>query len=344
MEKVKQWLISFGVACAFIFIIGLLTSYQLIKQVTDEPLLLETPIPFQIQSGDTFYSITHDLEQKNIVQHTWRLRWLVKFHRHYGHIKQGFYKLSPGDTVKDMLHKFVEGKQWVFFVTFIEGTRVQDIIQVLANAENLTADVQQSQPLLPQLQLKDQHPEGLFFPDTYDYTLGDTSKSILKRAYARLEQELEDSWANRDKDLPYKSAYEMLIMASIIEKETSVEYERPLVAAVFVNRLRKKMRLQTDPTVIYGMGERYKGNIRKKDLREKTAYNTYQIRGLPPTPIALVGKASLEAAAHPAEVDYLYFVSKNDGSHFFSNNLKDHEAAVDEYQRKRRRKKESSKK
>ena len=173
--------------------------------------------------------------------------------------------------------------------------------------------------------------EGWFAPDTYYYGEGSTDKQVLTDLYKRQQQALTKAWENRDPDLPYNSPYEALVMASIIEKETSVAEERPLVSAVFSNRLNKNMRLQTDPTIIYGMGSRYEGNIRRQDIDEKTAYNTYQIDGLPPTPIALPSAASIEATLHPADSEALYFVATGNGGHKFTNSLNEHNQAVKEY-------------
>ncbi|SUC18602.1 aminodeoxychorismate lyase [Proteus mirabilis] len=181
------------------------------------------------------------------------------------------------------------------------------------------------------------HLEGWFAPDTYHYTAGTTDIAILKRAYQQMEKTLEEEWLKRDSDLPYKSAYEMLIMASIIEKETGIDAERTKVASVFVNRLKRNMRLQTDPTVIYGLGDKYRGTIYRSDLNGYTPYNTYQIDGLPPTPIAMPSVASIKAAAHPADTRYLYFVADGTGGHKFSTTLAEHNKAVAQYRRLQQR-------
>jgi UPF0755 protein len=183
---------------------------------------------------------------------------------------------------------------------------------------------------------KEPHAEGLFFPDTFYFDRGTADIVLLKKSYDSMQSKLTEAWANRVKNLPYKDSYEALIMASIVEKETGKASERPMIAGVFLNRLRIGMRLQTDPTVIYGMGDNYDGNIRKKDLERDTPYNTYTRDGLPPTPIAMPGLESIQAALHPADTKALYFVGKGDGSHQFSNNLAEHNRAVSQYQLKRR--------
>ena len=183
----------------------------------------------------------------------------------------------------------------------------------------------------------DQHPEGRFYPDTYFIHKDTKDSDLLMRAYEQMETHLNALWAERDENLPFETPYEALIMASIVEKESAVPEERPVIAGVFINRLRKGMRLQTDPTVIYGLGEAYDGDIRFRDLRTDTPYNTYTRKGLPPTPIAMPGIGALEAVMHPADTEYLYFVATGDGSgeHVFSSTLEQHEKAVDKYQRKR---------
>lgn len=257
-------------------------------------------------------------------------------------IRAGEYRVSSGTTVRQWLDMMRNGDVVRHQLTLVEGWTLQQVLAYLSAQELLAAEEinldegfwQQlgiDAPLAPQ-------PEGLFFPDTYDYRRGDSPSMILRRAYRRLVAVLENEWQNRSPGLPYESPYEALIMASIVEKETGVAAERAEIAGVFVRRLELGMRLQTDPTVIYGMGERYRGNLRRRDLKDASnRYNTYRIDALPPTPIALAGKEAIHAALHPAEGDYLFFVARGDGSHQFSRTLAEHEEAVQRYQKSGRR-------
>ncbi|MDX1803841.1 MAG: endolytic transglycosylase MltG [Alcanivorax sp.] len=216
--------------------------------------------------------------------------------------------------------------------TFDEWRKQLDAMDTLKHAlKGLSDDA-----VMARLGHKGQHPEGWFAPDTYFYTRGTSDLTLLERAMARQQDILNQAWAERDQNLPYSGPYQALIMASIVEKETGVPSERAEIAGVFVNRLRKGMRLQTDPTVIYGMGDRYHGNIRRSDLHTPTPYNTYVIPGLPPTPIAMPGREAIMAAVHPADTEALYFVARGDGSHYFSKTLAEHRKAVRDFQLRRR--------
>lgn len=257
----------------------------------------------------------------------------------------GTYEVPQNASFKQMMDAFKEGQKVdMVSIQIIEGKTAADLYKVIANTDGVVLEVLESNGK-PKADFKQllgidaftpegefvSNLEGWFTPDTYHYARGVTDKQILNDLYKRQQQALDEAWENRATDLPYNTPYEALIMASIIEKETSVESERELVSAVFVNRLNMGMRLQTDPTIIYGMGERYDGNIRRTDINEKTAYNTYQIDGLPPTPIALPSPESIEAAMHPADSDAVYFVATGTGGHKFTKTLAEHNRAVQEY-------------
>ncbi len=250
-------------------------------------------------------------------------------------IRAGSYELDRDTTPRSLLQKLVRGEEALRSVTLVEGWTFRQVRESLAKAEQLRPD---SAPLSPenimaQLGKPGVHPEGRFFPDTYTYSKGSSDIAVLKRALRAMDKRLEAAWALRAPQSPLKTSDEALILASIVEKETGAPKDRPDIAAVFSNRLRIGMRLQTDPTVIYGMGTAFDGNLRKKDLLTDTPWNTYTRTGLPPTPIAMPGKASLLAAVQPAPSKALYFVARGDGSSQFSNTLDEHNRAVNKYQR-----------
>jgi UPF0755 protein len=251
------------------------------------------------------------------------------------HLKPGEYELMPGLTAAQILTQFAEGKSIRYSVTFPEGWNLKEILQTFAKTPNLEPTLANlSVPdVSKKLGINENNPEGWLFPDTYYFEKNASDISVLNRAHKKMQDVLMEEWQKKDTDLPYKTSYEALIMASIVEKETGAKTERPQIAGVFVRRLAKGMLLQTDPTVIYGMGEKYKGNIRANDLTTKTPYNTYVIQGLPPTPIAMPGRDAIHAALHPEKGDSLYFVAKGDGSHQFSATLVDHNHAVNHFQK-----------
>ncbi|QDF75691.1 MULTISPECIES: endolytic transglycosylase MltG [Shewanella] len=315
--------------------VGLYWVYQSVVSYSQTPLKLQQPMEFEVARGTSFSQMALALEQTGAIDELWKLKVLVKLHPELAKIRSGLYQITPNESIIELLEKLNQGRGMVFSVTLIEG---QSIKEWRALLKQLPRIQWQEEPFLRVLRNNGDEsnlPEGKFYPDTYHYGAGDSVLVILQQSYQKMQQELDKAWQQRDKSIPLKSPYELLIMASIIEKETGKASERPWISAVFTNRLRKGMRLQTDPTVIYGMGDRYQGNITRKDLREQTPFNTYRINGLTPTPIAAPSTASLMAAAQPADVDYLYFVSKNDGSHIFSKTLNEHNRAVDKYQRNR---------
>jgi UPF0755 protein len=250
-------------------------------------------------------------------------------------MKAGNYELKPGTTPIRLINQLVRGEFAQESLVVIEGWTFKQMRQAIAEHTGLKHDTaaMSEQDLLAKIAPDYKSPEGLFFPDTYLFAKGASDLQVYRQAHALLMKRLNDAWAKRDPALPYTTPYEALTMASIVEKETGQKSERDMIAGVFVNRLKRGMLLQTDPTVIYGMGEQYQGNIRKRDLQTDTPYNTYTRAGLPPTPIALPGAEALTAAFNPAKTDALYFVSRGNGSSQFSSNLSDHNNAVNKYQR-----------
>lgn len=311
---------------------------QTLERTLQAPLPISEPRELAIEQGTWFRKFAQQLEQQGLIDsHLW-LRLEAYRSPRITAIKAGEYRLEPGMTLQQLLDKVVSGDTISYTFTLVEGTTFKQLKQSLLDNDQLQHEIAKMSEaeLLKQLDADAEAIEGLFLAETYHYKRGTSDLQLLKRAHADLQQVLDEAWAKRAKDLPYQSPYEALIMASIIEKETAVPAERGQISGVFVRRLEKGMRLQTDPTVIYGMGDRYQGNITRADLRRPTPWNTYVISGLPPTPIALVGREAIEAALNPDDGKALYFVAKGDGSHQFSNTLQEHNRAVRRYQLKRR--------
>jgi len=287
---------------------------------------------FSINKGDSVKQIAQSLEQQKLIKHAEYFYIYSRLSKQAGKIKAGEYALKQGMTIVDIVNLFVSGKVTQYSLTIVEGWSFKQALEQLKKNKDLVMTAQLTvEKLTKHLASQHKNLEGLIYPDTYHFPRGTTDVKFLQRAYQQMQQILAQEWQNREKNLPLKSPYEALIMASIVEKESGGNSERSKIAGVFIRRLKKKMRLQSDPTIIYGMGERYKGNIRRRDINEKTAYNTYQIDGLPPTPIALVGRAAIHAVLHPDKGKSLYFVADGSGGHVFSNNLKAHNRAVRKY-------------
>lgn len=302
-------------------------------------------VRIDVRRGRSIKSIAVELKNKGIIKQSFWLTWAARINSQARRIQAGEYVVNAQTTPKQFLTMLVEGKVVQYSFTIIDGWNVTQILEAIKATDDLmhSLDGITAVQLMQELGLsEDMHAEGWLFPDTYYFVRGELDVNVLLRAYQAMLINLNKAWSERDSDLPYATAYDALIMASIVEKETGRSDERAQIAGVFVRRLRKGMRLQTDPTVIYGMGEKYDGNIRRRDLRKDTPYNTYTRYGMPPTPIAMPGLAALEAALHPEDGDSLYFVAKGDGSHAFSKNLVQHNAAVIKYQLKGRRKAFSS--
>ncbi|MDB5761105.1 MAG: mltG [Herminiimonas sp.] len=295
----------------------------------------EPPIEFTIKAGSGIRGAMQQIGSAGVPVQPILLEILARATGKGARIKAGSYELKPGTTPTRLIEQLVRGEFAQESLAIIEGWTFRQMRQAVAEHEALKHDTagMSEQELLAKIAPDYKKAEGLFFPDTYLFAKGASDLQVYRQAHALLMKRLGDEWARRDPSLPYKTPYEALIMASIVEKETGQKSERDMIAGVFVNRLKRGMLLQTDPTVIYGMGDQYQGNIRKRDLQTDTPYNTYTRTGLPPTPIALPGAASLAAALNPARTDALYFVSRGNGSSHFSSNLNDHNQAVNKYQR-----------
>ncbi|MBQ0831505.1 endolytic transglycosylase MltG [Marinobacter sp.] len=303
-----------------------------------KPVSMTEPVLFDVSSGTAFSGVARQLETRGLVEKSLWVRIYGRLYPDQAKIKAGEYEFTDGMTAEIMLEKMVEGDTKHWSVQFIEGWAFSDMRAALASTERLeklTAQWSDAQ-IMEAVGAAGEHPEGRFFPDTYLFTSNESDLDLLQRSFERMENVLAEEWEGREEGLPYDSAYEALIMASIVERETGAPHERGQVAGVFVRRLQKGMRLQTDPTVIYGMGDKYKGRIGTRDLRTHTPYNTYRINGLPPTPIALPGREAIHASLHPDSGSALYFVARGDGTHKFSDTLAEHQKAVRAFQLNRR--------
>ncbi len=289
---------------------------------------------FDIEAGSRFRGVTRQLVQQNIIQDPVSFEMLARSMGVASDVKAGIYEVKSGITPLELLDMMTSGASTQASITFIEGWTFAQMREELNTSEKVKhmAMSETDQQILKEIGATETMPEGLFFPDTYFYSPNTSDRDILKRSYSTMQGKLKSAWIAKSEGLPYKTPYEALIMASIVEKETGSASERSQIAGVFINRLKIGMRLQTDPTVIYGLGERFDGNIHKKDLVNDTAYNTYTRDGLPPTPIAMPGLGAINAVLHPAQTKALYFVGKGDGTHYFSASLAEHNNAVIKYQ------------
>lgn len=344
---VLRRLVSILIIITFIFVVG---GYSFYQYALNQPIDLPEPHSlFEIQKGETSNQVLNKLYQQGVLTESdvwcaklWLKEQAFQGSNIAGEIRAGEFELAGEFTIPTLFELLSSNKQVQYYVTLVEGSDFKQVITVLSESPKLNVTLadksaQEIMALIPIDQsFKTFHPEGLIFPDTYAYHKGDTDLSILQRAHKRLITVLNDEWNNKASGLPLRSAYEALILASIVEKETGAPSEREQISGVFIRRLQKKMRLQTDPTVIYGLGDRYQGNITRQHLKELTPYNTYRINGLPPTPIALAGREAIHAALNPAPGKALYFVAKGDGTHQFSATIEEHNKAVREYQLKRR--------
>ncbi|GAC19555.1 endolytic transglycosylase MltG [Paraglaciecola arctica] len=330
--KIVKWLFIFGIILGFVFVAAL---FHFDKKV-HQPLNLTEATLYQVKAGQSAKGILNRLKEQGIIKDNIGLKIRLKLVPELANIKVGTYELLPSMSALDLLELLSSGKEFQFSISLIEGLNWREWLVAIKSHPQIKFNdnfYQQLETLTAEL--PEQSIEGYLLPDTYHFVAQTAAIDLVKRAHLSMQQYLNMAWQDRAQGLPYDSAYEGLTMASIIEKETGVADERPRISGVFVNRLNLNMRLQTDPTVIYGIGESFDGDIRRKDLKTPTPYNTYVIKGLPPTPIAMPSKLAIDAAFNPMITDELYFVSKGDGSHKFSTTLQEHNLAVRQYQLKR---------
>lgn len=319
----------------FLFVTGLAWVLAMLLVVLWPVPLSESKLLVRVPPGASLRTAAHSLNEGGVGLPAWVISGVGRMTGLSSSIKAGSYEFETGITLWAMLQKLSSGDTSQADVLFVEGTNFRDIrgrLNAQTELLHITKDMTDA-AIMNQLGLPGQSPEGWFFPDTYRFDKRSEDMAVLQRALAAMQKQLNTVWQSRDANLPLKTPYDLLILASIVEKETGSAADRTQIAGVFINRLRKGMRLQTDPTVIYGLGERFDGNLRKADLQRDTPHNTYTRSGLPPTPICMPGLAALQAAAHPAKTNALYFVAKGDGSSQFSATLNAHNQAVNQYQR-----------
>lgn len=294
-----------------------------------------TPFEFDLKQGGNLKSVARDMQGAGLLAQDWPFVWLVRLLGKSAQLKAGSYALTHPVSPMELAGIITRGDVNLSRISIIEGWTFRQMRAALDASPDITHSTigLSDMEILQRIGAAESHPEGLFFPDTYTFAAGSSDLTVLKHAYQAMQQRLQQAWSAREAGLPLQTPYQALILASIVEKETGIASDRAMIAGVFVNRLNMRMLLQTDPTVIYGMGEKFDGNLRKRDLLTDTAYNTYTRGGLPPTPIALPGMAAIQAALHPAKTDALYFVARGDGSSQFSSNLAAHNQAVNQYQK-----------
>lgn len=297
---------------------------------TSTETVIETTASFEVTAGSSLSQVSRNLQSSGLFSYPRLLTLFARIKGVENSIKVGEYELEHGLTAAQLIDKMVAGKTLQYRVTIVEGWTFKEALEAIQSSNKIISVLQglDGVEILKQIPQPFENTEGILFPDTYFYTAGSTDLDIVKRASAKLSNILQSEWEKRLGALPYETAYQALIMASIIEKESAASSERGHISGVFIRRLELGMRLQSDPTVIYGMGDAYGGDIRKTDLQEVTPYNTYRVNGLPPTPIALAGFDSIHASLNPEPSEYLYFVAQSDGSHYFSSSLQEHNQAV----------------
>lgn len=327
-------LVRRSIAIGLLLLLIGIGSIVYLRHWSETPLPLQESIVVELLQGGTFAGFASELKAAGVIREDWLFTAYARWNGQANRIQAGEYRIEVGETPERLLADLVAGTVVTYEARIVEGVTIMGVLDQLAQMPKLVNDVDSvtAGTLLARLQLGDGHAEGQFFPDTYSYKKGTRVSDILRRAYERMHNVLDHEWPNRAAGLPYATQQDALIMASIIEKETGRDEDRGKISRVFVSRLQRAMRLQTDPSVIYGLGDSFDGNLTRAQLDADNPYNTYRTAGLPPTPIALPGLASIRAALHPDEGDYLYFVARGDGTSEFSSTLDQHLAAVRRYQ------------
>lgn len=325
---------------AIALLVVAITGLQVRGFLTSPISVPQAGVAFEIRQGTAFAQVSENLADLGLIERPDYFRWYARLTGKAAAVHAGEYQIEAGVTPVQLLDKFVSGEVQLYSFTIVEGWTYRELLAAISASDVVEPSISFADwpALLQSLASEFDHPEGLFLPETYRFPKGTTDVELLKQAYQLMQDTLAAEWAGRDVNLPIASPYETLILASIIEKETALASERPQISGVFVRRLQQRMRLQTDPTVIYGIGIDFNGNLTRNDLRTDTPYNTYTRSGLPPTPIALPGKAAIYAALHPVHGSELYFVATGlgDGSHKFSDTKEQHDAAVQEYLKRQR--------
>jgi UPF0755 protein len=308
------------------------------RAALETPVVKVNPVVIEIVKGDSITRIAEKLAEQHLKVSSFWFKVIALRKQAAAKLKTGEFEFAVGLTLPEIIDQIAAGKTRQHSITFPEGWTFTDILNALNSNPNIEHTLKDASPdaIRARLGIQENHTEGLFFPDTYFFEKNMTDVSLLKRAYGKMQAVIQEEWPQRSAGLPLDSPYEALILASIIEKETGADHERPLIAGVMTRRLKNDIPLQTDPTVIYGMGANYQGNIGEQDLKNPTPYNTYQIKGLPPTPIAMPGRKAIRAALHPDTGNSLYFVAKGDGTHVFSSTLQDHNHAVELFQKQKK--------
>lgn len=327
-------LAAFGLVVAIALGVAVF-GFQVNRFLHTSMSLPDAPVVIEVASGSAFATVSRSLAESGYIDHPDWFRWYARVTGQAGAVQAGEYRIEAGTTPVQLLQMMVSGAVQHYSFTIVEGWTFRDLLAVLRASDDVESSLEfEDWPaVLESLGADAAHPEGLFLPETYHFPKGTSAIEILGLAHALMQKTLADEWQNRDGGLPIDTPYEALILASIVEKETALAAERPMIAGVFTRRLEAGMRLQTDPTVIYGLGADFDGNLTRRNLRADTPYNTYTRKGLPPTPIALPGRAAIDAALHPAAGSALFFVATGlgDGSHKFSDSKAEHDIAVREY-------------